>query len=174
MISPVCNTVHSTVHAEEHGALHAAGLLLSNRTDNVNVLIPAAGIQEAHIPSYRIHLTPRCTTDMRRKASSLLRLISDEVPHRFIALMLKSHPPGTKFVNVNVFFIRVAIHTKRHETLRNESKSFKAFFEGSKSEKVQRGAQLDSSANSSARTEKSNPTITVEATTVHTVVPFSK
>ena len=41
-------------------------------SDSDKVLIPSAGIQRAHVPSHRIHLTPctirRCTTSMRLKA----------------------------------------------------------------------------------------------------------
>ena len=51
---------------------------------------------------------PACDT----KPQGLLKLISDEVPHRFIELILQSDPLGTKYKDIYKFFTRVAVHTK--------------------------------------------------------------
>jgi hypothetical protein len=74
---------------------------------------------------------PACDT----KPQGLLKLISDEVPHRFIELILQSDPPGTKYKDIYKFFTRVAFHTKRCEILHREAKFFRASFGGSKFEK---------------------------------------
>jgi hypothetical protein len=71
---------------------------------------------------------PACDT----KPQGLLKLISDEVPHRFIELILQSDPPGTKYTSVYKFFTRVAVYTKRCEILHREAKFFRASFGGSK------------------------------------------
>jgi hypothetical protein len=59
-----------------------------------------------------------CLPACDSKPQGLLKLISDEVPHRFIELILQSDPPGSKYSNIYKFFTRVAIYTKRCETLR--------------------------------------------------------
>jgi hypothetical protein len=114
---------------------------------------------------------PACDT----KPQGLLKLISDEVPHRFIELILQSDPPGTEYSNIYKFFTRVAIHTKRCETLHREAKFFRASFGGSKFEKAQRDALASSSSTSqsASRYDKATPTITTEASIIKPPVPFS-
>ena len=115
---------------------------------------------------------PACDT----KPQGLLKLIFDEVPHRIIVLILQSDPPGTKYEDIYKFFTRVAVHTKRCEILHGEAKFFRASFGGSKFEKAQRDALASSTSISAlaSRYDKSNPTITTEATTIKPPVPFSK
>jgi len=106
------------------------------------------------------------------KGQGLLRLISEEVPHRYIALILESNQPGTKYVTIYKY-ARVALHTKRCEELHRESKFFRSSFGGSQFELAQRNAASGSSSstNASTRADKTNPTATVEATTVKPLVP---
>jgi hypothetical protein len=115
---------------------------------------------------------PACNS----KPQGLLKLISEEVPHRYIALILESDVNGTKYENMYKFFARVAVHTKRCEELHRESKFFRSSFGGSQFELAQRNAASgsSSSANTSATADKTNPTITTEATTVKTPVPFNR
>jgi len=115
---------------------------------------------------------PACDT----KPQGLLKLISDEVPHRFIELILQSDPPGTKYKDIYKFFTRVAVHTKRCEILHREAKFFRASFGGSKFEKAQLDALASSTSisASASRYDKSTPTITTEASTIKPPVPFSK
>ena len=109
---------------------------------------------------------PACDT----KPQGLLKLISDEVRHRFIALILESDPPGTKYKDIYKFFTRVAIHTKRCEALHQESQVFRHSFGGSRFEKAQREAI----AGSSRLIDTSTPTTTIEASTIRPTVPFDK
>ena len=109
---------------------------------------------------------PACDT----KPQGLLKLISDEVPHRFIALILESDPPGTKYKDIYKFFTRVAIHTKRCEALHQESQVFRHSFGGSRFEKAQREAI----EGSSRLIDTTTPTTTIEAGTVKPQVPFNK
>ena len=104
---------------------------------------------------------PACDT----KPQGLLKLISDEVPHRFIALILESDPPGTKYKDIYKFFTRVAIHTKRCEALHQESQVFRHSFGGSRFEKAQREAI----AGSSRLIDTTTPTTTIEDSDWNTV-----
>lgn len=117
-----------------------------------------------------------CLPACDSKPQGLLRLISDTVPHRYIALLLESDPPQTKYENIYKFFVRVAAHSKRHEQLHKEAKFFRGSFGGSHFEKQQREALALSTTtnNSSTRSDKNIPTTTTEATTVKPPVPFSK
>ena len=112
----------------------------------------------------------------RTKGVGFLKMISEEVPHRYIALILESDANGTKYENIYKFFARVAVHTKRCEELHRESKFFRSSFGGSQFELAQRNAASGSSSstNVSAKTDKTNPTITTEATTVKPPVPFNR
>ena len=111
------------------------------------------------------------------KPEGLLKLISDEVPHRFIAFILESDPLGTKYKDVYNFFTRVAIHTKRCEALHQESQVFRHSFGDSRFEKAQREAiasssrPVDSTAMSS---DKAVPTTTIEASTVKPQISYSR
>lgn len=109
---------------------------------------------------------PACDT----KILGLLKLISDEVTHRFITLILEYDPTGTKYKGIYMFFARVAIHTKRCEALHQESQVFRHSFGGSRFEKAQREAV----ASSSRLIGSTVPTTTVEATMLRPAVPFSK
>ena len=110
------------------------------------------------------------------KPQGLLKLISDEVPDRYVALILESDANGTKYENIDKFFARVVLHTKRCEELHRESKFFRSSFGGSQFELAQRNAASgsSSSANSSTRANETNPTSTTEATIVKPPVPFNR
>ena len=101
------------------------------------------------------------------KPEGLLKLISDEVPHRFIAFILESDPLGTKYKDVCKFFTRVAIHTKRCEALHQESQVFRPSFGDSRFEKAQREAI----ASSSRPVDSTVPTTTTEASTLKSPSP---
>ena len=104
---------------------------------------------------------------MSQQELGLLKLTSDEVPNRFIALILESDPVGTKYKDIYKFFAQVAIHTKRCEALHQESQ---VSVGGSRFEK----AQCQAIPGSSRLVDTTVPTTAVEATTVRPVVPFSK
>ena len=115
---------------------------------------------------------PACNS----KNQGLLKMISEEVPHRYIALILESDANETKYENIYKFFARVAVHTKRCEELHRESKFFRSSFGGSQFELAQRNAASGSSSSASAstKTDKTNPTTTTKAITVKPPVPFNR
>ena len=75
------------------------------------------------------------------KNLGLLRLIADEVPFRFIQLMMDSDGPTKKYNNMYEFFKRVAIQAAEYEQLSKAAKKFSASFGGSVFEQSKRNHQ---------------------------------
>ena len=72
------------------------------------------------------------------KPQGLLRLIADEVPFRFIQLMMDADGPTKGYTTVYEFFKRVAIQSVRFKKIAKKAKYFRASFGGSMFDEKQR------------------------------------
>ena len=131
MIAPVCkaeflsmikNTVHFQLPEGYSPTEQTVAIFLYQLLVYKERLFCAVEFILLHAPSD--NALPACDN----KNLGLLKLISDEVPHRFIALILESDPVGTKYKDIYKFFAGVAIYTKRCEALHQESQVFRHYF----------------------------------------------